>query len=564
MRSTCRSAALAAVSVATLGGCSGVLDEAPSGPAVWSPDIASQFGVAGDGGGAGSDDEVVQKCAVRAVGPNPLRHLTREQHAHTVQDLLGVSPVGDALPEDDDTQGYEVGASMSNLLVEGYADQAAAMAEAVDVEALVDCDPASDGTSTCRDQFLASFGRRGYRRALGAADVQALTTLFEAGATDSRGFEGGVRLVVEGVLQSPHFLYHVLDADEPGDDGLRPLSPYALANRLSYLLWNSMPDDTLLDAAESGELETPEGMEREARRMIDERPEAARAGTASFLRQWLELDRLVGMERDETLFPDFTPALAEDLGESVLRTAGEALWESEQSFTTLLTGDSAWVNGSVAPLFDVSTPDGGAWAQVSLDPEERSGLLTHPGLLAALSKPNQSDPVIRGKFVRENLLCEPLKPPPANVATIPPDPRPGATTRERFAEHSEDPGCQVCHEQMDPIGFGLEHYDALGQFRLEDEGLAVDARGEIVGSNDAAGTFEGGLELSSMLADSNAARDCMALQYFRFAVGRVETEGDSCSVAKTMNRFEVEGGSFVELLVAIVRSDTFRFEQEGT
>lgn len=498
-------------------------------------------------------------CTKRSVGRAPFRHLTKAQYARTVQDVLGVSVDVTALPADDVTHGYDVGVNLSSLLVEAYGDAAAATAMRADLKKLVPCDPAT-GDDVCARKFVDDVSRRLFRRATSESERAGLFAVYMAGRTNGT-FERGARLLLEAALQAPSFLYHV-ERSEPADaDGMRKLSAYTLANRLSYLLWGSAPDVALLDAARAGTLATAEGMESEARRLISARPDAARRGFRDFYRQWLSLAELETMERDAVRYPEFTRALATQLGDSLSRQIDATVWEDKGDIGALLSGETAFVNGALAPLFGVAA-SGTALTEVALDPARRRGLLTHPALLSVLAKSNQSDPVIRGKFVRERLLCQPLPPPPPNVATVPPDPKPGLTTRQRFSEHSANATCAGCHKLMDPIGFGLEHFDALGRYRANEEGVAIDATGEIVATASTDGRFDGAVELASKLAESREVRDCVATQYFRFALARTETAADGCSLTQAFRELGERGGSIEELILAVTRSDAFRYTSQ--
>jgi hypothetical protein len=212
-------------------------------------------------------------------------------------------------------------------------------------------------------------------------------------------------------------------------------------------------------------------------------------------------------------------------------------------------------------MYGVEGVEGDALQRVTLPADQRSGLLSQPGLLTVLSKPNQSDPIHRGLFVRTRLLCQQLPPPPDDIAVVPPDPAPGLSTRERFAEHTRNERCQGCHQLIDPLGFGFEHYDALGRWREMDEGTPVDASGEVVATTDADGAFDGIPELSMQLASSEQVRQCVATQWFRFAMSRTETEWDHCAMRDLQADFRASGYDLRELLVAIVRSDSFRYQR---
>jgi hypothetical protein len=201
----------------------------------------------------------------------------------------------------------------------------------------------------------------------------------------------------------------------------------------------------------------------------------------------------------------------------------------------------------------------GDFEPVALDPARRAGFLTHASVLSVLAKPDQSSPVHRGKFIRERLLCQTLPPPPNDVEIKPPAVRPGIPTRRRFEQHSADPSCSGCHLLMDPIGFGFEHYDGVGLFRERDQGAPVDASGEILGSGDADGPFDGAVELAHRLAESEEVRSCVVMQWFRFGYGRAEQADDQCSMAELERAFAESGHNIKALLLALTQTDAFRY-----
>lgn len=531
-------------------GCTGEIGETFEGP---QDKLPSYGGVSPDTSATGS-----LVCATRSVGSAPLARLTRTQYRRTVEDLLGVSPDVSGLPAGDTTHGYEVARSVSTLMVEAYATSASATAAQVDLKKLAPCDPAK-GDEACAVKFIEGFARRAFRRATGDDERARLLAVYRAGAS-AGGFSPGLRLVIEAALQSPSFVYHVDQTAGRDASGLLKLAPYALANRLSYLVWGSMPDDALLDAAAAGALDDAAGLASEARRLMTARPDAARQGFREFSRQWLSLDLLATLERDPQRYPAFSRPKMTQLSESLSAQIDRVVWDLGGGVEALLRDQTAYVNAELAPLFGAASTSP-TLAPMTVPAAERRGILTHPALLSVLSKPNQSDPVLRGKFIRERMLCQKLPPPPPDVATVPPDPKPGLSTRARFSEHAVNPRCSGCHQLMDPVGFGFEHYDALGVYRAQDEGVVVDAKGQVINSTDESldGAFDGALELSDKLARSKVVQDCVATQYVRFALGRVETDRDACSMTNTLTRTAASGGSLKELIVALVQSDAFRF-----
>jgi hypothetical protein len=237
-----------------------------------------------------------------------------------------------------------------------------------------------------------------------------------------------------------------------------------------------------------------------------------------------------------------------------------AVWELDGTLTTLLTTSTAVVNGPLADLYGVDGPEAAdEWATVELDPTQRAGLLTTAGFLASHANAMTTSPVARGAFVRNQMLCQVLLPPAGLVIQLPPF-DPDVSGRERLAQHRADPACSVCHDLMDPVGFGLENYDAIGQWRTtEGNDLPIDASAELAEAGEVAGAFVGGVELANKLASSEIVRACVALQTFRAAAGREEAAADDCSVVQTEERFLESGADMRELLVALTQTDAFLY-----
>jgi hypothetical protein len=523
--------------------------------------------VGNDDAGSGSDegdtdDGPAGACEEAAVGISPLRRLTRSQYNNTIRDLLGIDgdPASQLAPDE------KVGAFFSNstapvgeLLAEQYMRVAEDLAETAvaDLGTLVPCDPVVDDQAACGAQFVDEFGLRAFRRPLADDERTALEALFEKGRTEA-GFDEGIRLVILAALQSPQFLYH-LELDLPGAETgeVVALDGYEVASRLSYFLWDSMPDDELLQAAGAGGLDTPEQMRAQAERMLDD-PRAGEA-IANFHVQWLHIDTLSGLEKDATAYPTFDTALRDAMAQETGRFADWVIRFDDARLETLLTAPYSFLEGPLFDLYGVTAPaDHDPTLPVELDPTQRAGLLTQPGVLAVHAHANQSSPVHRGKIVRENILCTPLAPPPPEVDVVPPPLDPNATTRERFDLHRSDPSCAGCHNLIDPIGFGFEHYDGIGAWRDTEAGKPVDASGELFGTDDINGTFEGAPELARLLASSEQVRTCVAEQWFGFAFGRTPAEDDTCSFDAMALAFTESDHDIRELLVALVTTDAFR------
>jgi hypothetical protein len=323
-----------------------------------------------------------------------------------------------------------------------------------------------------------------------------------------------------------------------------------------------MPDDALFDAADSGALATDEGLAAEVDRMLQD-PRAQDA-IASFHLQWLGVDEIEDMEKAAELYPAFDAELAEAMKQETARFASFAVLEDDGKLDTLLTApytlteDPALLElyGATLPLeYQPGDP-------IPLDPTQRAGVLTQAGVLAHHAHPDQSSPILRGVLVRQNFFCQMLPPPPPDVDNVPPSPDPDATTREQFSQHTADPACAGCHQLIDPLGFGLENYDATGAFRRLEGDNPVDASGELLGT-DVDGAFDGGVALSHVMAQSDQVRECVSRQWFRFAFGRSEAMEDSCTLDRLNQAFAASDFEIKALLRELVVSDAFRFRRSA-
>ncbi|MEM9462427.1 MAG: DUF1592 domain-containing protein [Myxococcota bacterium] len=524
-------------------------------------------GAGNDAGEDAGDDGQAPRCAEVQAGPTALRRLTRSQYERTVRDLLGVQTEAAAGFAPDERVGAfksNAVAPVGDLQVEQYMDAAEVVATEAssDLTALLPCDPASAGEDACAEQWIRELAPRAYRRELSEADISRLVAVY-ATARSEGTFEDGIRVTLQGILQSPWFLYHVelgdLDAEVVAGEPV-PLSGHELASRLSYFLWDSMPDQALFDAAQAGELSTTEGLEAQVERMLAD-PKAQEA-IANFHTQWLEIDEIESLEKDPASFPDFDADLARAMKEDMASFATWVLSEGDGRLETLLTGAfTLSEDPALLALYGVSRPEGHVSGEpIPLPAGERAGLLTQPGVMARHAHADQTSPIHRGQLVRENFMCQVLPAPPPDVDNVPPDPDPNATTRERFEQHVADPTCAGCHSLIDGLGFGFEHYDAIGTYRAVEGDLPVDAAGEVVGTRDNNGPFEGAVELANMLVETPEVRDCMARQWFRYSLGRMEDpERDSCTMESLSEVFEESDHDVRSIIHEIVLSNAFRY-----
>ena len=510
----------------------------------------------------------VLNCDPIEPGDAPIRRMTRAEYNNTVRDLLGDAskPASSFVPEEEalgfNNQATSLG--VTQLLAEQMmnAAEAISLKAASDLGALMPyCDAVTAGEDACATMFIERFGKRAFRRPLTPAEAARFFELYSWGRT-TYDFASGVGLVIQAMLQSPHFLYRVeLGMPDPIEADVVPLGPYEIASRLSYLLWNSMPDDDLFAAADAGELATKEQVAAQARRML-EHPRA-REAVANFHSQWLKLTHIETVAKSTATYPLYHDGLRSLWRQETEAFLEHVVFDGEGDVATLLAAPYSMMNAELAAFYGVENPPTGeAFERVELDPNERAGILTQASLLAVNAKPNQSSPVHRGKFVREMLLCQLLPPPPNNVEIKPPEVKPGVTTRERFKEHSANPECAACHVLMDPIGFGFEHYDGIGLWREEDQGLPVDASGHLFATRDIDGPFNGAVELAKELASSAEVRQCVATQWFRFGYGRSEGKTDACAMQEIQGAFAASGNNIKELLVALTQTEAFLYRHK--
>lgn len=495
--------------------------------------------------------------------------MTRFEYDNTVLELLGddTRPAQSFVPEEEalgfDNQAAALG--VTQILAEQYmvASEKVAARAVLKPDALLPCSPVAGDERACAEKFVTTFGRRAYRRPLESDEVSRLLAVYDWGFTEV-GFSRGIELVIQAMLQSPHFLYRV-EFGMPNliEKDIIALTPHEVASRLSYMLWSSMPDAELFAAADAGRLGTAREVETQARRMLED--PRARQAVANFNAQWLGLSHMESMKKDPATYPKYDESLRPLWREETMAFLDDVIFDGQGDVATLFTATHSVMNAQLATFYGIEGgPTTDAFVRVELDPARAAGVLTQGSVLAVTGKPNQSSPVHRGKFVRERLLCQTIPPPPNNVVATPPDLSPDLTTRERYSEHSENPSCAGCHLKMDPIGFGFEHYDGIGLWRDAENGLPVDDTGEILDTRNIDGPFEGLVDLGKKLAESEEARQCVATQWFRYGYGRAEGADDYCTMKDLQETFAKKNFNIKELLVALTQTDAFRYRRAIT
>lgn len=503
-----------------------------------------------------------------STGP-VLRRLTHSQYTNTVRELLGeAGNPASQFPPEDFVGGFKnqyQGQSISPLLAEAYSAAAEKLASSAfrggDTRGLIPCRPASPNDGDCRAGFIRTFGLRAFRRPLTDDEFNRYSALHAREALVSGDFIAGAKLVVEAMLQSPQFLFRL---ERTSDSALRP---YALVSRMSYFLWDTMPDEALLRSASTGELATPEDVDRVARRMLDS-PKARRA-VDEFVSQWLRFDRVINSIKDRRLFPQYSIELAIAMTEETRRFVADLVWNG-RNFMEFFTADSSFLNADLANLYGAPMPSEDFGLVRFPADSERAGILGQATFLALTSKPSDTSPTARGLFVREQFLCQHVpEPPPGTNTNLPPltEDRP-MTNRERLAVHLANESCARCHKLIDPIGFGFEKFDAIGARREKQKiifapgrrdrdqsarsvELAIDTAGAIAGIEKS--EFASPKELGSVLAATPQCQECVVKQLFRYATGREETPADRPIVDTVYREFRDSNFRFKELMISIAR-----------
>jgi hypothetical protein len=516
----------------------------------------------------------VASCTGRVSGPDleppaaeaQLHRLTVLQYQNSVRDLFGEDiEVPTDLEPDSKLHGYTSVATgeltIAPIAAEKYEAAARALAHQVVSDearraALIGCELGDDA---CLQDFFHRLGRRAWRRPLLTAEVEDLMGVVETAGTAIGDGWTGVEFGIAAVLQSPYFLYRVevghLDEDHPAR---LALDGYEMATRLSFLLWNTTPDDELLDAAGRGDLDSAAGVRAAAERLLAS--PRARDAVVAFYSEYLNFDRFASLSKNSAEFPEYTPELVAGMQGEILHLFAWIVFDQKADYRDILTTTTTFVNPQLAalyglePITDPAAPTAETFVQRDLGATGRGGLLTSAGLLALYAHDTVTSPTLRGKFVRQNLLCEDIPPPPPGVMTSL-DGVEGDSLRERLEAHRNDPVCGACHSKMDPIGFGFESFDPIGRLRSEEApGVPVDATGDLDGV-----PFDGPQELQAMLVDDPRVPACFARQLYRFATGHLELPRELPLIERLADDFADADYRVADLLIELVASDGFRY-----
>lgn len=495
------------------------------------------------------------------VGTVTIHRLNASEYDNTVRDLLGdTSHPAAAFPPDDGAESFTNNAnalSISPILFERYEAAAEALATtALGNPKIVTCDGATASPDACAKQILTPFLRRAWRRPVTADEVTSLASLVQVAAAEGQPFTQGIQLALKAALLSPNFLFRVELDPDPKATTPHELDDYELASRLSYFLWSSMPDDTLLASADEGKLTSDDkALDAQVERMLGD--SKARALLDNFAAQWL-IHTLPDAKPDATTFPTFDESLRSAMAEETKAFVGSFLL-GDQSLPDMLDAPFTFVNARLATHYGIAGVTGDALVRVPVAPEtHRGGLLAHASVLTMTAIATRTSPVRRGQWVLAELLCAPPPPPPPDIPALPSTVTTG-TMRQRMDAHRSNPACAGCHTQMDPIGFSLEHYDAVGRWRDTDQGLPIDATGTISGGR----SFDGAASLASVVKKDPRLGACATTKLFSYALGREPQDLDADRLGALTKGFAGAQHRARALIVSLVHNDAFRKRRGG-
>ena len=433
-------------------------------------------------------------------GPYVIRRLTKVEYGNTLQDLFGIdSKVAEDLPDEVFGQGYLN--NLSSLQSEQFLQIANAVLEQPQMQKMFESEKPAKGADLRKEarKFAGALARKSYRRPPSDAEVEVLLKVFDLARENQLDYAGALKLMTKAVLVSPQFLFITPAKEVVTDKKIVPLDDWQLASRLSYLIWATIPDAELAGLAESGKLHEPEILKAQAKRMIAD--PRSRALFDGFGAQWLGLNELETKTFDAKKFPQMTHEMRSAMYDEA-RLFFESIMRDDKSVVRFVDSDYTFLNGTLATLYGMEkTITGPEMRKVSLNDPNRGGILGMPAILATTSFPNRTSPVIRGVWVMEQVLGEEIPPAPANIPELEKQDEivvANMTMRQRIELHVTNPTCANCHKVLDPIGFGLENFDAIGRWRDEDDsGGAIDAAGELPGGK----KFTSPGELKAIIAD---------------------------------------------------------------
>ena len=495
-------------------------------------------------------------------GPPGMRRLSEGQYRQTIADIFGadIKVSGPFEPEIRTDGLLALGGGQGGLTPAAY-DQYDSFARDISQqvlsparrESMVPCRPRTQSApdANCAGQFLAKYGRLLFRRSVSTADMAPWVNAAGKATEISHDFYAGLQIALSGMLVAPDFLYRT-DVVEPDPD--RPahvrLTGFSKASRISFLLWNTSPDNELLDAAARGDLHNAKGLDTQVQRLLAS--PRLDAGMRAFFSDFLGFEAFDTLAKDAVIYPNFRPEVAAAAREQTLRLVVDHLLTRKQDYRDLFTTRHTFMNRTLGMVYRVGVKTENDWEEYEFPPDDpRAGLLTHLSFTALHSHPGRSSATLRGKAMRELLLCQVVPPPPPNVDFSAAE-MSGLTARERLKIHSTSPSCAGCHKVMDPVGLGLENFDGAGQLRQKENGMPIIVAGNLDGTE-----FKDVPGVGTALRDNPALPACLADRLYAYAVGRRNAPAEKAWRDYLHKSFAADGYEFPHLLQRIATSAAF-------
>ncbi len=531
----------------------GAINNGTGGGSVPGGGATSSGGLSSTGGGSAvTGSEITSQ---------PTWRLTNAEFTNSVHDLLGIT-LTTPLDPDGAAAGFNVGLNAGDATVRAYHSAAIeAGAQSAALLKAVPCDAAAitANPTDCAAKFIDAVAPKAFRRPLDADTRAGLVSLF--GAVNAKfGFNAGLQGLVEQMLQSPYFLYHLELEEQAKGPGQVAVTGYSMASRLSYLIWASMPDDTLFAAAAGNQLASAAQVAAQATRMLAD--PKAQAGLRNFYEQWLEVKALPSTKGGTFAAAYDAPSILSSFDAQV----DAALWAPTGGLNTLISGNQAFVNDKTAPLFGLTGITGNNYRAVTVDATQRAGILMHPAIMATFATETGSHPIKRGVFVWDQLLCQRLPDPPANVPSFPGVPA-NSSVRQAYETFTSPPLCQACHSRINPVGFLFENYDTVGKYRtVDDNGQPVNSATTIVQAQTSTGAEDTTLNVptpnavqfvKNLAADSGVTTHCMVNQLYRYALKRIETDADQQTLAGLASTYTGADQNLSKLIAGLAQTPGF-------
>jgi hypothetical protein len=535
--------------------------------------VLAGIGVSSCGFGPGTQEPSVS----RAMGQPEISRLVRvsgSQYTRIIADVFGPTISTAHNPNQGDARIgglLAIGAAQVSYSAAGFSsahdlaeDVAQQVTDPAHRDMLIPCQPANDQQpdDACAQQFFAKVGRLLWRRALAAEELTQQVQAAHESAAKLNDFYAGMRESLTAMLASPNFLFRVLEAGPmSGEAGSYELTPYSKAAQLAALLWNSNPDGALLTAAETGELDSERGLAQQVDRMLAS--PKAEFGVRAFFADMLEFDKFAALDKDSSIYPRYTTTVGSDMEESLLRVLVDELLVNKVSYPQLFTTRNTYLTPALAAVIGVQLPlppgasngaPGQEWTKYEFpEGDARAGFVTMPAFTALHAHPGASSPTLRGKAIRQNLLCQKIPDPPAGVNfDLFSSSDAGPTARERLKAHSVNASCAGCHRLMDPIGLGLENFDGSGSWRTAENGVQIDTAGDLDGA-----TYKEVGGLNQVIGKSAEVQSCLVSRVYAYGTAREVVAADKAFLKELTQKFGKAGSQYTELLKLVAMAPEF-------